>query len=98
MEIALEAGAEDIIDRENFSVVTTDPNNFESVKKTLEEKGLNSENAEITMYPQNEIKITDIETAAKILKLYDDLEDNEDVQEIYANFNISDEILEKMEE
>ena len=49
------------------------------------------------MYPQNEIEITDIETAAKILKLYDDLEDNEDVQEIYANFNISDKILEKME-
>lgn len=44
------------------------------------------------------IEITDIETAAKILKLYDDLEDNEDVQEIYANFNISNEILEKMEE
>jgi len=64
----------------------------------LEAKGLNSENAEITMYPQNEIEITDIETAAKILKLYDDLEDNEDVQEIYANFNISDEILEKIEE
>jgi len=97
MEIALETGAEDIIERENFSVVITDPNNFENVKKTLEKKGLNSENAEITMYPQNEIEITDIETAAKILKLYDDLEDNEDVQEIYANFNISDEILEKME-
>ena len=68
------------------------------IEKTLEKKGLNSENAEITMYPQNEIEITDIETAAKILKLYDDLEDNEDVQEIYANFNISDEILEKVEE
>ena len=98
METALEAGAEDIGDREHFSVVITDPNDFENVKKALDEKGLNSENAEITMYPQNEIEITDIETAAKILKLYDDLEDNEDVQEIYANFNISDEILEKMNE
>ena len=98
METALEAGAEDIVDREHFSVVITDPNDFENVKKALDEKGLNSENAEITMYPQNEIEITDIETAAKILKLYDDLEDNEDVQEIYANFNISDEILEKMNE
>ena len=97
METALEAGAEDIIDREHFSVVITDPNDFENVKKALDGKGLNSENAEITMYPQNEIEITDIETATKILKLYDDLEDNEDVQEIYANFNISDEILEKME-
>ena len=98
METALEAGAEDIVDREHFSVVITDPNDFENVKKALDEKGLNSEKAEITMYPQNEIEITDIETAAKILKLYDDLEDNEDVQEIYANFNISDEILEKMNE
>ena len=95
METAL---AEDIGDREHFSVIITDPNDFENVKKALDEKGLNSENAEITMYPQNEIEITDIETAAKILKLYDDLEDNEDVQEIYANFNISDEILEKMNE
>ena len=63
----------------------------------MDEKGINNENAEITMDPENEIEITDIETATKILKLYDDLEDNEDVQEIYANFNISDEILEKME-
>ena len=62
METALEAGAEDIVDREHFSVVITDPNDFENVKKALDEKGLNSENAEITMYPQNEIEITDIET------------------------------------
>ena len=87
-------------EKKNVNIITNYNDykmNFENVKKALDGKGLNSENAEITMYPQNEIEITDIETATKILKLYDDLEDNEDVQEIYANFNISDEILEKME-
>ena len=97
MEIALEAGAEDVADKENSLVVITDPNDFETVKETLEKEGLKTEEAEITMYPQNEIDITDTETATKILKLYDDLEDNEDVQEIYANFNISDEVLSRIE-
>lgn len=97
MEIALEAGAEDVADKENSFVVITDPNDFETVKETLEKEGLKADEAEITMYPQNDIDITDVETATKILKLYDDLEDNEDVQEIYANFNISDEILSQIE-
>ena len=97
MEIALEAGAEDVANKENSLVVITDPNDFETVKETLEKEGLKTEEAEITMYPQNEIDITDTETATKILKLYDDLEDNEDVQEIYANFNISDEVLSRIE-
>ena len=97
MEIALEAGAEDVADKENSLVVITDPNDFETVKETLEKEGLKTEEAEITMYPQNEIDIIDTETATKILKLYDDLEDNEDVQEIYANFNISDEVLSRIE-
>lgn len=97
MEIALEAGAEDVADKENSIVVITDPNDFEAVKETLEKEGLKAEEAEITMYPQNEIDITDTETATKILKLYDNLEDNEDVQEIYANFNISDEVLSRIE-
>lgn len=97
MEIALEARAEDVADKENSLVVITDPNDFETVKETLEKEGLKTEEAEITMYPQNEIDITDTETATKILKLYDDLEDNEDVQEIYANFNISDEVLSRIE-
>ena len=97
MEIALEAGAEDVADKENSLVVITDPNDFETVKETLEKEGLKTEEAEITMYPQNEIDITDTETATKILKLYDDLEDNEDIQEIYANFNISDEVLSRIE-
>ncbi|RRD39954.1 YebC/PmpR family DNA-binding transcriptional regulator [Leptotrichia sp. OH3620_COT-345] len=97
MEAALEAGAEDVIEKENSIIVVTDPNDFEKVKEELEKSELKIEEAEITMYPQNEIEITDKETAVKILKLYDDLEDNEDVQEIYSNFNISDEILSKME-
>lgn len=97
MEEALEAGAEDVIEKGNSMIVITDPNDFEVIKEKLEHSGLKVDEAEITMYPQNEIEITDEETAAKILKLYDDLEDNEDVQEIYSNFNISDEILSKME-
>jgi YebC/PmpR family DNA-binding regulatory protein len=96
MELALESGAEDIIEDGDSFLVYTTPEDFEEVKKALEENELVADSAEITFVPENEIEITDEETAKQVLKLYEALEENEDVQEVYANFNIPDELMEKL--
>ena len=67
-----------------------------AVKGNLEGQGIVVESAEITMIPENNVEITDEEMAKKVMKLYEALEDNEDVQNIYANFEISDELMEKI--
>ncbi len=95
MEPALEAGAEDIKDEEDVWDVVTEPSSFETVKKTLEGKGLKPASAEVTMVPQNFIKLTGPE-AEKMLKLMEALEDHDDVQNVYANFDISKEEMERM--
>lgn len=97
MEIALEAGAEDIKDEGDTLVVYTDPSEFENVRKILEEENkLKIESSEITFVPQNTVKITDEEKAAAIIKLYEKLEEDDDVQDVYANFEIDDDIMEKL--
>lgn len=93
MEVALEAGAEDIRDQDDqFEVVTT-VGEFEKVKATFDEQGLAYEMAEVTMVPQTTVRIEDEKTAQQLLRLMDMLEDNDDVQHAYANFDIPDEIL-----
>ena len=93
MDIALESGAEDVVEKGDSLLVMTTPNDFDAIKEVLDTNNLKYENGEITMYPATEIEITDIDTAKKLMKLYDDLEENEDVQEIYSNFDISDEVM-----
>lgn len=96
MLIALEAGAEDIQEEgENF-VVYTDFTDFNTVKENIEKEGYYPVNAELTMVPENMVEVNDEDTAKQIMKLYDTLEENEDVQNIYANFEISDELMEKI--
>lgn len=97
MEVALEAGAEDVVEKDEVWIVITDPNDLDAVKKALDSNNLKYDEGEVTMYPATEIEINDEETAKKLMKLYDDLEENEDVQEIYSNFDISDEIMAKLE-
>ena len=63
----------------------------------MEKEGLKSETAELTRIPQNTIEVTDEKTADQILKLLDKLEEHDDVQNVYANFDISDEIMQKLE-
>lgn len=94
MEVALEAGAEDIREEENEFEVVTDPLQFERVKKVIDSKGLPYIKAQITMIPQNTVKL-DAEKAVQMLKLMEKLEDNDDVQNAYANFDIPDEIMER---
>ena len=92
MELALEAGAEDVEVTESDYRVVTAPEDFVTVRKSLEEAGVAFENAEITMQPQNSIDL-DASTAKQTLRLIDALEENDDVQEVYANFDISDEVM-----
>ncbi|MBP6467186.1 MAG: YebC/PmpR family DNA-binding transcriptional regulator [Fusobacteriaceae bacterium] len=93
---ALDAGAEDISEENGKFEVVTEFSEFMAVKGNLEGQGIIVESAEITMIPENNVEITDEEMAKKVMKLYEALEDNEDVQNIYANFEISDELMEKI--
>ena len=92
MELALEAGAEDVETMESDYRVVTAPENFTALRDSLREAGVEFENAEVTMQPQNSVEL-DSATARQTLRLMDALEENDDVQEVYANFDISDEVM-----
>ena len=93
-EKAIEAGAEDLItDDENYYEVRTEPKDLYAVKEALEKEGITIEKAEITRIPTTTVEIKDPETAQKLLKLLDALEDNDDVQKVYSNFEMSDELI-----
>ena len=94
-EASLEAGAEDVTDEgEQFEVIT-DPINFIEVRESLVKAGFKSDSAEATMIPQTMVKLEGRQ-AENMLKLMDRLEDNDDVQNVYANFDISSEEMERM--
>ena len=94
-ETALEAGAEDVIEEDEQFEVITDQSAFIEVREALEKAAFVSESAEITMIPQTMIKLEG-KPAESMLKLMERLEDNDDVQNVYANFDISTEEMEKM--
>jgi YebC/PmpR family DNA-binding regulatory protein len=91
-EAALEAGAEDVKDEGDALEIITDPGSFIEVREALAAKGLQWENAEVTMIPQTMVKLEG-KQAEQMLKMMDKLEDNDDVQHVYANFDISEEDL-----
>ena len=95
MEAVLDAGGEDIRDEESTLEVITAPEDFEAVKKALDERNLTYLLAEITMVPQSTVKLEDKE-AEQMLRLMDGLEDSDDVQKVYSNFDISDKTLEQI--
>lgn len=92
-DMAVEAGAEDMNVSEDHYEIVTEPAEFESVKKTLAEKGVPISSSELSMVPQSTVKL-DKEGAKKVLRLVDALEELDDVQEVYANFDIPDDVLE----
>ncbi|MBL0605043.1 YebC/PmpR family DNA-binding transcriptional regulator [Aeromonas caviae] len=92
MDAALEAGADDVVTEEDGTIeVYTTPNDFGAVLDGLEAAGFKPESAEVTMIPSTEAEL-DAETAPKLMRLIDMLEDLDDVQEVYHNGSISDEI------
>ncbi len=97
MEIALAAGADDMETVGEVYELTCDPDSYEELKKALEEKEIPTEVAEISMVPQSTVKVNNLETAKKILGLMEEFEDHEDVQNVYANFDIPDEIIKRIE-
>lgn len=93
---AIDAGAEDIKSENNNVEIYTDPKSLHNVKQKLEEAGYKAESASITFIPDNEVPVTDEKKAEKILKLMETLEEDEDVTNVYSNFDIPDEIMEKL--
>jgi len=93
---ALEMGAEDLIVEGDTFEILTDHTELQTVVGALTEAGYKYEDAEIVMLPENMVKVEDEEMAEKVMKLYEALEDNEDVNDVYANFDISDELMEKI--
>ena len=96
MEAAIEAGAEDVVFQDDGSVeVLTDWTQLTDVRETLEKSGYASEQAEVTMLASNEVDL-DAAGAEKLLKLVDFLEDLDDVQNVYSNAAIADDILQQL--
>lgn len=96
MELALEAGAEDILVEDGIGTIYGDATEFLPLKEALEGGGLSMLSAETGYVPQNTIQVESKDDAKRILKLIDNLEDNEDVQNVYANYEIPDEWLEEL--
>lgn len=96
-EAAVNYNAEDVEEEEDSYKVMTSPADLQTVLENLEKEGFKSTLAEYTRIPQNEIKITDEKTAQNIMRLYSKLEEYDDVQNIYMNFDISDELLERID-
>lgn len=94
-EIALEAGADDVNTEDNELVVVTPPESFEEVKGALEAASIGFDSAIITMIPETSVKI-DGKEAEHMLKLMEALEDSDDVQNVYSNFDIPEELIESM--
>ncbi len=97
MDIALEAGADDIVEDKEEQVfeIYTLPEDLFNVKEALEAKELTCQTAELTMIPKNTIKLERKE-AEQALRLMDAMEDNDDVQQVYSNFDISKEVMEEL--
>jgi YebC/PmpR family DNA-binding regulatory protein len=95
LSIILDAGAEDLKeDGKNFEI-TCQPQNLEKIKTVLQQKGIKYQTAEITLIPSSVVRVTG-ETAKRVLELVEALEEHEDVQNVYANFDIPDEVMEQL--
>lgn len=88
---AIDSGAEDVMEYDDYIEITTDLENFNKVKENLKNQGLDLASAEITMIPQTTVKL-DEKNAERMMKLLDALEDNDDVQNVYHNWDMPEEI------
>ncbi|HUV66049.1 MAG TPA: YebC/PmpR family DNA-binding transcriptional regulator [Sedimentisphaerales bacterium] len=93
LEIAMNAGADDMQNTGDVFEITCDPAAYEQLRAALQEKGIATELTEISMVPQNAVDIGDDHVAKRILSLMEAFEDHDDVQNTYANFNIPEETL-----
>ncbi|MBN1793897.1 MAG: YebC/PmpR family DNA-binding transcriptional regulator [Candidatus Omnitrophica bacterium] len=98
MNIAIDAGAEDVKGEGDEFEIITEMNDFETVKKAFEDKNVEIKTADLTMIPNTTIKIDDLAQAKSILAMVESFEEHDDVQNVYANFDIPDDILTKLSE
>jgi YebC/PmpR family DNA-binding regulatory protein len=96
MDLALEAGAEDVVEEDSVYQILTSPEEFSDVRDALEESGVEFFEAAVSMIPSNTIAVTEEKPALSLLKLLENLEDHDDVQNVYSNFDIDDELMEKI--
>lgn len=96
MEIALEAGAEDVVEEEDSFQILTAPESFNDVVEQLEKTGIKFTEATIAMIAKNTIDVSEEKAARSLLRLLDNLEDHDDVQKVHANFDIADELMEQL--
>ncbi len=94
MELVLEAGAEDMKNEEGQYEITTDPAQFGVVVEALAKAGIKTESAEVTMLPESYIPVTDKSKAAQLMSFIEALEEMEDVQNVYSNFDVDPALLE----
>ena len=97
MVAALDAGADDIIDDGDAWRITSEPGAVEAVREALEKAGITVESAEATMIASTSVPLETADDAKRVLRLIDALEDHDDVQDVYANFDIPDAILQTVE-
>jgi len=96
MDQALEAGAEDIVEEDSEFQIFSEPEEFDNVRSALEEAGVTFIDASVSMIPKNTVDVTEENVARALLKLLENLEDHEDVQNVHANFDIDDELMEQL--
>ena len=96
MEAAIEAGAEDVLVDDDKSIeVLSDPAEFESVRDAMRAAGLEPENAELTMRASNSATL-ELQAASSMIKMLETLEDLDDVQSVFSNADISEEVLQQL--
>ena len=88
-DIAIEAGADDVRDDGDNVEIITSPENFESVQSAIKSAGIEPQVAEVSMVPQNYVKLEG-SSAQQMLRLMETMEDHDDVQKVYANFDIDE--------
>ena len=93
MMAALEAGAEDIVGEGDTWRVTTEPTETIAVREALEDSGIEVSSTDLTYLPQNLVELSSSGEAAQVMAVMDALDDHDDVQGVYANFDVSDEVL-----
>ena len=95
LELSLEAGAEDLKTEEGNFIITTSPDVFETVRETLVDQNIPLVSSELSMVPQNTVEL-DADKARQVLRLMDAIEDHDDVQDVYSNFDIPDSVIEEV--
>jgi YebC/PmpR family DNA-binding regulatory protein len=94
MLAALDAGADDVADDGGTWRITCEPSRVFEVRQALEDAGIDVVSADATMVSDNVVPVTDVDDAKKVLRIMEAIEDNDDVQDVYSNFDIADDVME----